>query len=172
VSAIKPSVVSGLVMLISALAAFAQQGSTPAREDNLYSVTLFASLSEMEKSWGHIDDSDHGSGIRTDYHRMPVQKDNEITDGLPSEIGDYRVEYLDWREEIDRFKRLRKEYSILKIHAMHNDGTRLKIQISVYYLSYKKQKLYLGLSGWSEVDFRYDCETQKYIVSSVKLGGI
>jgi hypothetical protein len=55
---------------------------------------------------------------------------------------------------------------------MQSDGARLRIVISVYYLSYKKHKLLLGLSDWSEVEFRYDCEKQKYIVSSVKLGGI
>lgn len=126
----------------------------------------------MDKSWGHIDDSDGGSRIHTDYHRMLVQKDNEITDGLPSQLGDYRVEYLDYREQIDRYKKLRKEFSILKIGSMQSDGARLRIVISVYYLSYKKHKLLLGLSDWSEVEFRYDCEKQKYIVSSVKLGGI
>ena len=103
---------------------------------------------------------------------MLVQKDNEITDGLPSQLGDYRVEYLDYREQIDRYKKLRKEFSILKIGSMQSDGARLRIVISVYYLSYKKHKLLLGLSDWSEVEFRYDCEKQKYIVSSVKLGGI
>ncbi len=170
--AIKRSVVSCLVLLISALSASPQQGGTPAKEDNLYSVALFTSISEMDKSWGHIDDSDGGSRIHTDYHRMLVQKDNEITDGLPSQLGDYRVEYLDYREQIDRYKKLRKEFSILKIGSMQSDGARLRIVISVYYLSYKKHKLLLGLSDWSEVEFRYDCEKQKYIVSSVKLGGI
>jgi hypothetical protein len=43
----------------------------------------------MEKSYGHMDDSEGGSRIRTDYRHMLVEKDPEITDGLPSQQGDF-----------------------------------------------------------------------------------
>jgi hypothetical protein len=60
---------------------------TSVEAENLYAVALFVSLAEMEKSWGEIDDSDGGSRVRTDYHRMPVEKDPEITDHLPAQFG-------------------------------------------------------------------------------------
>jgi hypothetical protein len=160
------------VLLLCALSGVPQEGSVPAKKDNLYSVALFASVSEMEKSWGHIDDSDGGSRIRTDYRHVLVEKDSEITDGLPSEKGDYRAEYLDSREQMDRYNKLRKEFSILKIRPMQSDGLLLKIQVSFSHLRYEKHKFLLGISDWNDVEFRYDCQKQKFVVFSVKLGGI
>jgi hypothetical protein len=55
---------------------------------------------------------------------------------------------------------------------MQSDGSQLNIHISVYYLTYERHKFLYGLSDWSDVEFRYDCENEKFVVSSVKLGGI
>lgn len=170
--AIKRLVLLSLVPILFSLSGFPQTGGTPARQDNVYSMALLASLTEMEKSWGHIDDSEGGSGIRTDYRRMLVEKDAEITESLPSQFGDYRVEYLDKQTQIDRYKKLRKQFSILKIHPLRNEGSRLKIIVSVSYLTYKKNRLVLAVSDWSSVEFRYDCEKQNFVISEVKLGGI
>ena len=144
----------------------------PAKKDNLYSMALFASVSEMEKSWGHIDDGDGGRRIRTDYWHVLVEKDPEITDGLPSQQGDYRVEYLDSRGQMDRYKKQRKEFAILRIRPMQSDGSLLKVQVSISCLTYKKHKILLTISDWSNVEFRYDCDNQKFVISSVKLAGI
>ncbi len=170
--AISRSVAFSLLLLLCALSASPQTGEAPAKDDNLYSMALLASMTEMEKSWGHIDDSNGGSGIRTDYHHMLVEKDPEITDNLPSEFGDYRVEYLDRQAQIDRYKKLRKQFSILRIHPMKNEGSRLKISVTVSYLEYKNGRLMFALSDWSNVEFRYDCGKQNFVIAEVKLGGI
>jgi hypothetical protein len=172
VCAIKRSIVLGFILLSCAPTGFPREGQIPAKKDNLYSVALFASVSEMEKSWGHIDDSNGGSRIRTDFRHVLVEKDPEITDGLPSQEGDYRVEYLDSREQMDRYKKLRKEFAILRIRPMQSDGSLLKIQVSVSYLTYEKHKFLLAISDWSDVEFRYDCGNQKFVVYGVKPGGI
>ena len=148
------------------------QERTEEKKNNLYSAAVLASLDEMEKSWGHLDDSKGLNRIRTDYRHMFVVKDAEITDALPSQFGDRQVEYLDDRAQFDRYKTLRREFPILKIHPMQTDGGRLKINISVYYVEYEKRKLRLALSDWSEVEFHFDCNLQQYVISSVKLGGI
>ena len=160
-----------LVPLLFTLSAFPQEGTAPAKEESLYSVALCAGLAEMEKSWGYIDDSYMG-GVRTDYRHMIVQKDPVITDRLPSQFGDYRVEYLDRRAQIDRYKKLGKGFSILRIRPMQNVGSRLKIQVDVSYFTHEERKWMYGVSDWSDGDFRYDCEKQKFVVPAVKLGGI
>lgn len=165
-------VVLGLLPLLYAASAFSQAGGGAIKEGNLYSVALFSSLAEMEKSWGYIDDGEHGSRIRTDYRNMIVVKDPAITDDLPSQFGEYRVEYLDNQAVIERCQKLGKEFSVLKIGPMHNEGPLLKIVVSVDYVTYKKKRLMFGISDWAEVELRYDCEKQNYIVSTVKLGGI
>jgi hypothetical protein len=156
-----------LVMLLSSLSALAQAGGTAAKTDNLYSKALFASMAEMEKEWSGIND-----GYDTNYHHMLVAQKPEITEGLPSEFGDYHVEYLDTQAQVGRYKKLGKEFAILEIHPIQSDGAELKINISVSYVSYKKGRLMLAVSDWSDVELRYDCEKRNYVVSSVKLGGI
>lgn len=170
--AIKRSTILSLVLLLCGLTGFPQESPISAKKDSLYSVALFASLSEMEKSWGHIDDGDGGSRIRTDYRHARIETNPEITDGLPSQLEDYRVEYLDSQEQLKRYKKLRKEFSILRIRPMQSDGSLLKIQVSVSYFKYERHKFLFAVSDWSDVEFRYDCETKKFVISSIRLGGI
>jgi hypothetical protein len=169
---IKAPVLLSVVPLVCALSVFPQADGTSARKDNLYSRALSASIGEMEKSWGHIDDGNHGSRIRTDYGHMMVERDSEITDDLPSEFRDHHVEYLDRQTMISRYESNGKEFSILKIHPLRSDGRRLKIQVSLSWVKYEKRKLVFALSDWSDVEFSYDCEAQNFIISAVKLGGI
>jgi len=172
VHAIKPFILLTLASLISAFPAVPQEGNTSLKEDNLYSMALFSSIAEMDKSWSHVDDSNGGEMLRTDYHNMTVEQNPEITNGLPTQFGDYRAVYLDSPQQIAKCQKLRKAFSILRIHPMQNNGARLEIQVSVYNLSYEKRRLMYALSDWSTVEFNYDCEKHKYVVSAVKLGGI
>jgi hypothetical protein len=95
---------------------------------------------------GHIDDSDGGTRIRTDYR--------EITDGLAEQQEEYRVEYLDNREQTERYNKLRKEFAILRIRPIQSDGSLLSIQVSVSYLTHEKGKFLHAISDWSDVEFR------------------
>jgi hypothetical protein len=163
--------VSFSLFFFYALSAFGQVSNAPAKENNLYSMALFASLKEMDKSWGYIQDS-YGNREQTNYHHMLIFKNSEITDNLPTRSGDYQVEYLDIQAMIDRYKSIRKEFAVVEIHPIYNEGARLRIQISVSWFMYRKKRMNLAFSDWSDVEFLYDCEKHTYIISSVKLGGI
>jgi hypothetical protein len=169
---IKRATVTCIALLLCSFSVSSQEGGTSAKKDNLYSLALFASLSEMEKSWGHLDDSDNGSAIRTNYRHMLAEKDPEITNGLPSQLGEFRVEFLADQQQKERYHQLRKGYSILRIRPIQNDGSTLRIEVSVSYVRFEKGKFTRGVSDWSDVEFRYDCEQQKYVITSIKLGGI
>jgi hypothetical protein len=158
------------VVFFFASAAFSQGPTTFPKEESLYFKALSASIIEMEKSWGHINDS--YSGVRTNYRHMLVEADSLITKGLPEQFGDYRVEYLETHDVVAKCKQLRKPFAMLKIFPMKNEGPILKIGISVYWVSYKKGRLESALSDWSEVELNYNCEKQSYIISNVKLGGV
>jgi hypothetical protein len=136
---------------------------------NLYATALFASLDKMAKDWGGIDDaSDHT--IRTDYHRMIIEK-NDVTENLPESLGAYRVEYLDEDELIDRYRKLGKEFAVLRIHPITTNGVKLSIKVALYWFSYKKTILTFALSDWSNVEFHYDCEKHEWTIDDVKLDG-
>lgn len=148
--------------------AMAWQGTT----ESLYTRSLLASLNEITKRWGNIDDSSAGTRVRTDWNNVTVEKFPEITDGMPARIDEFRIEYADLPALIDRYKRLRKEFSLLVAHPMTTEGPRLKLSYSISWFKYEKGKAFFGLSAWSIVYFRYDTNAQKYVVDEVKLGGI
>jgi hypothetical protein len=156
------------VFFVFAPAAIPQTPTLPAK-DNLYSLALQASILEMEKEWGHLG---HYGGIPTDYRRMIVQRNAIITDGLPTTFENHSVDYLDDQGLIDHYHNLNSSFEILQIGPIRNEGATLKVVVSTYWVSYKKHRLLLGYSDWSEVEFRYDCEKGAFAITSVKLGGI
>jgi hypothetical protein len=160
------------LLLLIPSSVFAQAGAKPAVENNLYYRALFASLDKMAKSWGNGDDSVRGSRVRTDHHNMVVERNRDITEGLPSQLGEYRVEYLDSQGLVGRYKKLRKPFAILITRPLQNDGERLNVTFTVYWFSYGKGSLNYGLSDWSDVYFRFDCEKREYVIDEVKLRGI
>jgi len=163
-----------LVAFVTLIAVSASAQSEPSKnaENNLYSLALKASILQMEKDWGQIDGSVRGEEIRTDYRHIIVEKDPLITDGLPAEFDNHSVEYLDHEGLVARCRKLGKSYAALVIRPIQNEGPMLKVAVVVYWVSYKKNRLELGQSDWSHVEFRYDCNQQQFVVSSVKLGGI
>jgi hypothetical protein len=164
-------VVAVVGIVISAHIAVAQTPSSPAKDD-LYSLALQASILQMEKEWGHLGHSGLEDEIPTDYRHMIVQKDPSITDKLPTDFEGHSIEYLDNRQLIDHYRKVNKTFETLKIGPIHNEGAVLTIVVSTQWFSYKKHRLLLAVSDWSDVEFRYDCERGAFVISSVKLGGI
>jgi hypothetical protein len=167
----KPSIPFVLLLLLTS-SALSQQRNKPAVENNLYYRALFASLEKMDREWGKINDAAMRKRARTDYHNMIMQWSPWITDELPSQLGEYRIEYLNSRELVARYIKLRKEFPTLKVYPMVNEGERLCIHFNVYWVSYNKRGLNYALSDWSKVYFRYDCERREYVIDEVKLRGV
>jgi hypothetical protein len=162
---------AAVIVLVTVFAP-AQSNQSETHADNLYALALKTTILQMEKEYGHIDDTVLGERTRTDYRHMIVEEDPLITKGLPTDLENHFVEYLDSQALVERYKKSGKSYAALVIQPMQNEGKTLKIAVVVYWISYKKGHLQLGLSDWSKVEFHYDCDKQQFIVSSVKLGGI
>jgi hypothetical protein len=156
-----------LISVLGITPALSQEKSEP----SLYSIALVAGVAEMKRQWGYIDDS-YGGRLRTDYHRMIVRKNSEITDDLPLESGEFQFEYLDDESLLGRYRSVKKEFSILEVHPIHNSGTTLKISIAQSWVKSEHGRLSIGISDWADVEFRYDCQQRAYVISAVKLGGI
>lgn len=160
-----------LIGFLVATAILADGGDSASDKHELYSKALIASVLQMEKDWGHTNNGDHDT-VRTDYHHVIVKADPSITDGLPTEFEGHHAEYLDTAAQIDRFRKLGKSFAILEIHPAQASGSQLQVTISVSYVNYKHRRLMYGVSDWSDVAFRFDCDKQAFVVDSVKLGGI
>jgi hypothetical protein len=141
-------------------------------KDSLYSKALVAGVAEMQKEWGYIDDGNHGTRIRTDYHRLIVRKNTEITNELPTQSDEFNFEYLDDASLLARYNKVKKGFSVLEIHPVHDKGVILRIQVDQNWVESHHGRLSIGISAWADVEFRYDCQQQAYLVSNVKLGGI
>jgi hypothetical protein len=166
----------GSFFLILVSASYAAQARSQAatetgKGNDLYATALIASITEMEKQWGNLDDS-NGDRIRTDYKHMIVEENPDLTDGLPTEFGPNRVDYLSDRALIGRYKAQKKKFLILVIHPIKTDGSLLTIGISMHWVSYRKGRLLFEIEGGSEVTSALNCGSETYKVSSVKLSGI
>ena len=147
-----------------------QETKSPSVDDSLYFTALFASLEKMSKEWGHFN-VDSKTTVPTDYRHMVVERD-EITTQFPSSFGIYTVSYLDSAGLVEQYRKVKKEFSILKAHPAQVEGERIKISYTLHWVSFKKSNLIIGLSDWSDVYFRYDRERAKWLVDEVVLGGI
>jgi hypothetical protein len=165
---------SVLVSLALILCTFSDRVSQETKQhsidESLYFVALFASLEKMAKEWGHFN-VDSKTRVPTDYRRMVVERD-EITSHFPASFGIYNLSYLDSAGLIDRYRKVKKEFSILKAHPAQVEGERVKISYTLHWVSYRKRNLQIGLSDWSDVFFRYDREKAKWLIDEVVLGGI
>ena len=97
-----------------------------------------------------------------------LTKDALVTDGLPEEFDSHSVEYLDYDGLVARYRKLGKSFATLVIRPMQNEGPILKVAVVVYWVSYKNHRLQLGPSDWSNVEFRYERDQQRFLVSGVK----
>ena len=145
---------------------------TSESKDRLYSMALVAGVDQMQKQWGYIDDGDRGNKIRTDYHHLIVRKNPEITDDLPSKSDEFEFEYLDDSALLAKYNKLKKEFSILEVHPVHDRGSILKIHIAQNWVESRNGRLMIAISDWANVEFHFDCQQQTYVISDVKLGGI
>lgn len=177
---IRRALLFGLVFLLSPFC-FSQESKAPSVEKNLYYRALAASLEKMDKEWGKYDDS-NVHRVRTDYHNWILVTYPGITDGWPSQVGDYHVEYLDDRGVGERYKKLGREFPVLEVRPITNDpligwlhaGDTLEISFVVYWIEPEKGRgsYSWALSDWSEVYFHYDCGKGEFVIHGVKLGGV
>lgn len=159
-----------LILMVFVVPTSSQE--TSEANESLYSLALVAGVDQMQKQWGYIDDGDRGDRIRTDYHHLIVRKNPEITDDLPSQSDEFRFEYLDDAALLARYNKLKKAFSILEVHPIHDRGSTLKIHVAQNWVESRQGRLIIAISDWANVEFRYDCKQQAYVISDVKLGGI
>jgi hypothetical protein len=138
----------------------------------LYNEALRASLENMNREWGNLNLNARGARAPIDFHNMIVRKNPVITDGLNSRFGEYRVTYLDDASIVVRWKRLRKQFAILAVQPVDRSEGRLRINVGLVWVRYRRATLSFAIDSWADVYFRIDATNQKYIVDNVKLAGV
>ena len=143
--------------------ALPQTSTTP--DSNLYLKALSACVEKQGKDYGKL-------GLERDYINRIVEYNLFLTPKLPTQIGEYRIEYLNGDELIARYKRLRKSFPILSMRPMENEEGLLRIGLADYWFSYEKRSLNFSLEGGCNVYFRFDCEQKLHVIDRVDLWGV
>ena len=67
-----------------------------------------------------------------DYLNRIVEHNIFLTQKLPTQIGEYRIEYLNGDELVAKYKRLRKPFPILSMRPIVNEEGMLRIGLGDY----------------------------------------
>ena len=147
------------------LADYAFPRTSTAPDSNLYLQALSACVEKQAQEYGKL-------GLERDYLNRIVEHNIFLTQKLPAQIGEYRIEYLNGDELVAKYKRLRKRFPILSMRPMVNEGGMLRIGLADYWFSYEKRALTFSLEGGCNVFFRYDCEQRVHVIDKVDLWGV
>ncbi len=159
---------SFLILLFSlcAVNALPQTQVVPQTESNLYAAALSACVSKEYEEYKDITDT-----RRTFFNRI-VEQDIFLTDKLPTQFGQFKVEYLDANGLAGRYKKTRQKLSVFVFRPLKNNGSLLQINLAHYYVSHSKRGFVYELEGGCGVEFRYDCPLKKFVLSKVDLSGV
>lgn len=99
-----------------------------------------------------------------------------MTENLPTQFGDFQMEYLNDEGLSERYKKTRQRLSVLRIFPMKNEGAILKIGLSHYFVSVperrKRRNYNWELEGRYLAEFKYDSPQAKFVLSKVELWGV
>ena len=141
------------------------------QERNLYAETLSACVNKEAEDYGKL-------ALSQDYNNRIVEYDEQLTDGLPTQFGAIKVEYIPThilakKYLAKRYKKNRESIEILSIRPMQSDGTKLTLNVLSYSFSaFKENAYYYALGGGCRVDFIYDPEQKQFILAKTELWGI
>jgi hypothetical protein len=149
-----------------AVNAFSQTKPVPQNEDNLYAVALSACVKKEFEEYG-----DTSSSGRNFFNRI-VEYDRSLTENLPTQFGDFKVEYLNTEDLSQRYKKTRHRLSVFRMFPMWNEGATLKINLSHYYVSVSKRNFLYELEGGCRTEFKFDSPKERIVLSKVELWGV
>lgn len=157
--------------------AFSQVQVKTATGTNLYERALSACVTEQLKRYGN-----QGSETRLRLMNRIIEQNDFLTDKLPTQIGEIKIEYLDRQEIVDRYKKKRDdkkrdkesraEIPVSVISPIWNEGNILKISFRDWWISYEKRVYKQALEGGCIVDFKFDNQLDDFVITKTDLWGI
>ena len=155
----------GVIVLLIGSTALAQSSANAESED-LYYKSLKIYLEENEKEYSKLF-------ADRDFTKAIIMKDSFLPQNLPTSIGKYKVDFIDYEE---LRKRLKKETNrtliVAEFGPLLNQGNKFIISIAEYHAKYERRKLSLGLSDGIRITFRFDCGREKFIFETFEFFGV
>ena len=144
------------------------------RTTNIYVVALTEAAKEMDRQWSQYSGSvaTDGNRIPTDYRHLVVAKEDSVRSDYPSVSDQIRFEYLTNSEIHARRRKLRKDFTFLRVCPATVEGPRVKVVVAQDWVTIVKGKPGVAISDWAAVFFRINPDTGQFRIDEVKLGGI
>ncbi len=96
---------------------------------------------------------------------------SEVTESLPDQVNGIRIFYLT-RSEIRDKTQKGKRIELIVIRPVIVDSKSLKITIIDFSVTSKKNNFNYANGGGSSLEFKYNCNLQKFELTNKKQGGI
>jgi hypothetical protein len=155
----------GLIVLFIATTALAQSPVNAESED-LYYKSLKIYLEENEKEYSKLF-------ADRDFTKAIIVKDSFLPQNLPTSIGKYKIEFIDYDELRKRLKKeTNKTLIVAEFRPLLNQGNKFVISIAEYHAKYERSKLSLGLSDGIRIIFRFDCGEEKFVFETFEFFGV
>jgi hypothetical protein len=134
-------------------------------EDNLYLRGLTTYLQSAVKEF---------EGIKTkrDYYHLIVEKNIDITEGLPTQLGEHKISYKNQTELLDQSMKEKAEIPITIIRPIKNEGTKLILSFSEYWVSHKNKRMIYSLEGGCKIEIAFDKTTGDFVIGNIKFLGV
>lgn len=164
-----------IVVLLSTVSIFAQDAN-----QSLYSKGLRACLEKEVQQYSKFSERD--------LRNVIVLKNYQLTDKLPPQLGEIKIQYLDNSELAQKFKsrkknekKMRDEIPIIEMYPLYDEGNKLYFAYNNYWFGSsekggfftRKRTIYShSLEGGRHAEIGFDPATGAFKIERVKLWGI
>lgn len=121
-----------------------------------------------------ISYNDYLDTYMPDEKEIYVEYNNGITDKLPRLVGQRSVTIITWENQKEIYEKNGNKIRHVKIFPARTKDDLIEINITPYFGEYKGKRkgINLGLSNWVTVQFKFDCDKNKFKYFNTKTGGI
>ena len=148
--------------------------------DTLYAKGLRACLEKEVASYSKFSSRD--------LRNVIVVKDDKLTEGLPFQLGEIKVQYLSgdqlalaYKNRSTEKKNERREIPIIELIPIHDNEGKLYFAYKNYWFSYsekggfftqKKRVFGFALEGGCHAEIGFDEVEKRFVIGKVELWGI
>ena len=132
---------------------------------HLYGLALDACVNRELKDFAKIRSE-------SELSNRVVEKNEVLTDGLPTTFGSVKVEFLGLVDLRDRYLKSRQRINVLTFFPALTRGTSLVINIRESWISYKKKSYDYAMEGGCKITFDPNMTKGDFEITKVELWGV
>jgi len=111
---------------------------------------------------------------RSDEKEIYIENNNGITEKLPGKVGQRPVTILTWENKKSVYNKHQNMIRHVIVFPARTKDDLIEVNFTPYFGEYKGKKkgYFLAVSDWVIVQFKFDCNENKFKYWDTKTGGI